>query len=60
MTRQESLADLVRKMSAKDGGMVKILMWEVGTGGGRELVGVRSGRGTVQPKEQAPSWLHPS
>lgn len=37
MTRQESLADLVRKMPAKDGGMVKILMWEGRAGGGKRV-----------------------
>lgn len=35
MTRQDSLADLVRKMLAKEGGMVKMLML-TGESGSRE------------------------
>lgn len=54
MTRQESLADFVRKMSAKDGGMVKTPMGDGGAGGGRELLGVKSGEGRGPPKEQGP------
>ena len=54
MTRQDSLADFVRKMSAKDGGMVKTLMGDGGAGGGRELLGVKSGEGRGPPKEQGP------
>lgn len=39
MTRQDSVAVLVMKMLAKEGGMVKILMPLDGPGGGRACLG---------------------